>query len=257
MAYDLLIKNGHRGRRHGQPGAARRRRGQGRQDRRDRQDHRRCPSGHQRGGLHRGARLRRSAHPLRCADLLGSGDLAVVLARRDLGRDGQLRRRHRACRPASREVAMRDLVNVEGIPFEVLEKGITWDWETFPEFLRCGGAARLGAQSRLSRAADAVPPLRDGRGLAGARRDPGRDRADQGAARRGGGRRRARLLDHQHETSISAIRRGRWPAATPAPTSSRPIAMSSRRAAPARSSWRSTSRSRCCRTRNIPCSICS
>ena len=37
------------------------------------------------------------------------------------------------CRPASREVAMRDLVNVEAIPFEVLSKGITWDWETFPE----------------------------------------------------------------------------------------------------------------------------
>src|SRR5207247_10809099 len=39
------------------------------------------------------------------------------------------------CRPGSREVAMRDLVNVEAIPFEVLSKGITWDWETFPEYL--------------------------------------------------------------------------------------------------------------------------
>ena len=39
------------------------------------------------------------------------------------------------CRPQSREVAMRDLVNVEAIPFEVLDAGITWDWETFPEYM--------------------------------------------------------------------------------------------------------------------------
>jgi len=39
------------------------------------------------------------------------------------------------CLPASREVAMRDLVNVEAIPFEVLDRGITWDWESFPEYL--------------------------------------------------------------------------------------------------------------------------
>ena len=39
------------------------------------------------------------------------------------------------CRPAAREVAMRDLVNVEAIPFEVLQQGITWDWESFPEYL--------------------------------------------------------------------------------------------------------------------------
>ena len=39
------------------------------------------------------------------------------------------------CKPQTREIAMRDLVNVEGIPFDVLNKGITWDWETFPEFM--------------------------------------------------------------------------------------------------------------------------
>ncbi|HVC31024.1 MAG TPA: amidohydrolase family protein, partial [Steroidobacteraceae bacterium] len=39
------------------------------------------------------------------------------------------------CRPESREIAMRDLVNVEAIPFEVLNAGITWDWETFPQYL--------------------------------------------------------------------------------------------------------------------------
>lgn len=40
------------------------------------------------------------------------------------------------CLPASREIAMRDLVNVEAIPYEVLERGITWDWESFPEYMQ-------------------------------------------------------------------------------------------------------------------------
>ncbi len=46
------------------------------------------------------------------------------------------------CRPAEREVAMRDLVNVESIPFEVLERGITWNWETFPQFMTAAGERR-------------------------------------------------------------------------------------------------------------------
>jgi N-acyl-D-aspartate/D-glutamate deacylase len=52
------------------------------------------------------------------------------------------------CKPQAREVAMRDLVNVEAIPFEVLDAGISWDWVTFPEFLdaagRRGSALNLG-----------------------------------------------------------------------------------------------------------------
>lgn len=46
------------------------------------------------------------------------------------------------CMPASREVAMRDLVNVEAIPYDVLAKGITWDWETFPEYLDAAARRR-------------------------------------------------------------------------------------------------------------------
>ena len=46
------------------------------------------------------------------------------------------------CRPGSREVAMRDLVNVEAIPFEVLKAGITWDWETFPEYMEAAQKRR-------------------------------------------------------------------------------------------------------------------
>jgi N-acyl-D-amino-acid deacylase len=46
------------------------------------------------------------------------------------------------CRPADREIAMRDLVNVEAIPFDVLQKGITWEWETFPQFMDAAGRHR-------------------------------------------------------------------------------------------------------------------
>src|SRR5258708_9958276 len=44
------------------------------------------------------------------------------------------------CKPETREIAMKDLVNVEGIPFDVLTKGITWDWETFPQFMDAAAA---------------------------------------------------------------------------------------------------------------------
>ncbi len=55
------------------------------------------------------------------------------------------------CRPAAREVAMRDLVNVEAIPFEVLQAGITWDWETFPEYMDAAGGADPRSTSLSSR----------------------------------------------------------------------------------------------------------
>ncbi|KPK08719.1 MAG: amidohydrolase [Betaproteobacteria bacterium SG8_39] len=47
------------------------------------------------------------------------------------------------CRPAAREIAMRDLVNVEAIPFEVLEQGIRWDWESFPQYLDAAAGYKL------------------------------------------------------------------------------------------------------------------
>ena len=39
------------------------------------------------------------------------------------------------CRPEAREIATWDLVNVEGIPIDTLAKGITWDWESFPQYM--------------------------------------------------------------------------------------------------------------------------
>ena len=47
------------------------------------------------------------------------------------------------CRPAARDIAAWDLVNVEAIPFDVLKRGVTWDWETFPEYM--AAAARRGS----------------------------------------------------------------------------------------------------------------
>ncbi|HUN45981.1 MAG TPA: amidohydrolase family protein [Stellaceae bacterium] len=46
------------------------------------------------------------------------------------------------CKKETREIAMRDLVNVEGIPFDVLDAGITWDWESFPQFLDAAARRR-------------------------------------------------------------------------------------------------------------------
>jgi N-acyl-D-amino-acid deacylase len=58
------------------------------------------------------------------------------------------------CREAVREIAAWDLVNVEGIPFEVLGKGIKWEWETFPQYLdaaECRGSGiNLGFMAPLT-----------------------------------------------------------------------------------------------------------
>jgi len=59
------------------------------------------------------------------------------------------------CRPEAREIAMRDLVNVEGIPFDVLNQGITWDWESFPEFL--DAASKRGSSLNLGFIAPLTP----------------------------------------------------------------------------------------------------
>ena len=40
------------------------------------------------------------------------------------------------CAPESRVAVAHDLVNVEGIPYDVLEAGVTWTWESFPEFMQ-------------------------------------------------------------------------------------------------------------------------
>ncbi|MBV8450896.1 MAG: amidohydrolase family protein [Deltaproteobacteria bacterium] len=48
------------------------------------------------------------------------------------------------CRPDLHEVVTWDLVNVEGIPFEVLSRGIEWGWVSFPEFMQAAEQRRSG-----------------------------------------------------------------------------------------------------------------
>ena len=59
------------------------------------------------------------------------------------------------CRPAAREMAMMDLVNVEAMPAQVLRSGIRWQWETFPQFMDAvtGGGIGLNAGFLLPLAA--------------------------------------------------------------------------------------------------------
>jgi N-acyl-D-amino-acid deacylase len=58
------------------------------------------------------------------------------------------------CRTDSHEIVAWDLVNVEGIPFGTLSRGVTWDWETFPQFMeaaqRRGTGINLGFLAPLS-----------------------------------------------------------------------------------------------------------
>jgi N-acyl-D-aspartate/D-glutamate deacylase len=39
------------------------------------------------------------------------------------------------CRPEQREALAWDLVNVEGMSFNVLSKGVRWEWESFPQYM--------------------------------------------------------------------------------------------------------------------------
>ena len=58
------------------------------------------------------------------------------------------------CRPENRDIAAWDLVNVEAIPFDVLKKGVTWDWESFPEYMvaadKRGSGLNLGFSCALT-----------------------------------------------------------------------------------------------------------
>ncbi len=59
------------------------------------------------------------------------------------------------CRPQDHEIATWDLVNVEGIPFDVLNRGVTWDWESFPQYM--DAAARRGSAINLAHLAPLTP----------------------------------------------------------------------------------------------------
>jgi len=48
------------------------------------------------------------------------------------------------CRPSDRELLMRMLLYVEGMPTEALRAGIDWQWQTFPEYLDAVERGRPG-----------------------------------------------------------------------------------------------------------------
>jgi N-acyl-D-amino-acid deacylase len=48
------------------------------------------------------------------------------------------------CKPSERDVATWNLVHVEAIPYDVLSQGITWDWETFPQYMDAAQSRGLG-----------------------------------------------------------------------------------------------------------------
>ena len=58
------------------------------------------------------------------------------------------------CKPEVHEIAAWDLVNVEAIPFDVLGKGVTWDWVTFPEYMNAaekrGSGINIGFMAALT-----------------------------------------------------------------------------------------------------------
>jgi len=48
------------------------------------------------------------------------------------------------CKPAERDIATWNLVHVEAIPYEVLATGVTWDWETFPQYMEAAERRGIG-----------------------------------------------------------------------------------------------------------------
>jgi N-acyl-D-amino-acid deacylase len=48
------------------------------------------------------------------------------------------------CKPAERDVATWNLVHVEAIPYDVLNRGLTWDWESFPQYMNAAATRGVG-----------------------------------------------------------------------------------------------------------------
>jgi len=53
------------------------------------------------------------------------------------------------CKPADREALVGDLVNVEGMSLDVLQRGVRWSWESVGEYLDALGAKGLGVNVGL------------------------------------------------------------------------------------------------------------
>ena len=132
--FDLVIKGGRwstaPGRRRARPTSRSRR-----AHRRGRPRRRRRDARHRRRRRARHAGLRRHPHPLRRPGHVGRASPAVGVARRHHRRHGQLRRRLRAGAPARPRPADRADGGRRGHPRRRAPRGLSWDWESFPEYL--------------------------------------------------------------------------------------------------------------------------
>ena len=104
------------------------------------------------------------------------------------------------------------LEGVEDIPGTALAEGLTWDWETFPQYLDSLGGEAAHGRRRRARAALGAAHLRDGgagrRSPRGA--DRGRPRPD-GIAPAGGARRGSHRLRHLAHRGPQDVGRGADP----------------------------------------------
>ncbi len=48
------------------------------------------------------------------------------------------------CKPAERDIATSNLVHVEAIPYDVLNTGLPWDWESFPQYMDAAANRGVG-----------------------------------------------------------------------------------------------------------------
>jgi N-acyl-D-amino-acid deacylase len=48
------------------------------------------------------------------------------------------------CKPSEHEIATWNLVHVEAIPYDVLNKGLTWDWQSFPDYMNAAQRRGVG-----------------------------------------------------------------------------------------------------------------
>src|SRR5690349_12333362 len=133
---------GHGARRHRLRSARRRRGDQGRSHRGGWSRRRRGPRGDRRQGPHRDAGLRRRAHTLRRPGNLGRSVQPVVGAWRDDRADGHCGVGFAPCRPQDRHTLIKVMEGVEDIPEIVMQEGVPWNWQSFPEYLDALAARR-------------------------------------------------------------------------------------------------------------------
>ena len=67
------------------------------------------------------------------------------------------------CKPADREALVEDLVNVEGMSLDVLQRGVEWSWQSFGEYLNAVGAQGARNECRHAAAPVTVAPVCAGR----------------------------------------------------------------------------------------------